>query len=234
MKTIGIICAMPEEMAILKQNMAGAEMRHTGGINVFTGALAAKPVALCCCGMGKANAAAATQLLISVFNAGAIINSGIAGNMTNLLSVGDVAISTSALYHDGEPEMISQSYPHSFEFAADEKLVAAAARTCRGLGVKCATGRIATGDQFIGSTDVKKAIATGFAPLCVEMEGAAVAHIAAKNNVPFVVLRSMSDDADELGYEKLVEKHFDIKEYCETASAITMGTLEKFNFDEAE
>ncbi|MDL2215897.1 5'-methylthioadenosine/adenosylhomocysteine nucleosidase [Ruminococcaceae bacterium OttesenSCG-928-N02] len=228
MKPIGIICAMESEMEILLENLSEKAAKHIGGIDVYTGTLRGAPVALCTCGMGKASAAAATQLLITGFGAGAIINSGIAGNMTGLLSIGDMAISTTTLYHDGEPKMINQSYPYLYEFTADEALVGAAAKTCRELGVKCATGRIATGDQFIGEAAVKKRIADAYAPLCVEMEGAAIGHIAAKNDVPFVVLRSMSDDADESGYDKLVVKQFDVQEYCRTVSAITMGTIEKY------
>lgn len=227
MTTYGIICAMPEEMAILKSHMENTAAHKAGGIEVFTGQLVGKPVALCCCGMGKASAAAATQLLISSFGAGAIVNSGIAGNMTGVLSVGDVAISATVVYHDGEPEMINQSYPYQWEFAADTALVSAAAQSCRALGVKCATGRIATGDQFIGDSAVKAGIARAWAPLCVEMEGAAIGHIAAKNDVPFVIIRSMSDDADEAGREKLVVKQFDITDYCQTATAITEGTLSR-------
>lgn len=225
MKTIGIIGAMPEEVAILRDQLENLEEKHTGGIDVYTGVLEGCRIALCCCGMGKASAAAATQLLISVFGAEAIINSGIAGNMTPVLTVGDVAISDTVVYHDGEPEMINQSYPHQYEFKAADEMIKAAALACRQAGVTCATGRIATGDQFIGDSATKHRIAREWSPICVEMEGAAIGHIAAKNDVPFVIIRSMSDDADEAGHEKLVEKHFDITEYCQTASTITRLTV---------
>ncbi len=228
MKTIGIIGAMPEEVAILRDKLENMKEAHTGGIDVYTGILHGKNIALCCCGMGKASAAAATQLLISAFGADAIINSGIAGNMTSLLTIGDVAISTTVINHDSENEMINQSYPYQFEFTADEAMVSAAARACHEIGVKCATGRIATGDQFIGDSATKKRIASMVVPLCVEMEGAAIGHIAAKNDKPFVIIRSMSDDADEAGHEKLVEKHFDITEYCQTASTITELTVKNY------
>ena len=228
MKTIGVIGAMPEEVAILRDQLENMKEAHTGGIDVYTGVLHGKNIALCCCGMGKASAAAATQLLVSEFKADAIINSGIAGNMSPILSVGDVAVSTSVINHDSENNMINQSYPYQFEFIADEKLVSASARACHELGVTCATGRIATGDQFIGDSATKKRIVDMVAPLCVEMEGAAIGHIAAKNDKPFVIIRSMSDDADEAGHEKLVVKHFDITEYCKTASAITALTIKNY------
>ena len=228
MKTIGIIGAMPDEVAILKDGLENMKEAHTGGIDVYTGILHGKSIALCCCGMGKASAAAATQLLISEFKVDAIINSGIAGNMTPVLNVGDVAVSTSVINHDGENNMINQSYPYQFEFTADEKLVSAAARACHALNITCATGRIATGDQFIGDSATKKRITDMFAPLCVEMEGAAIGHIAAKNDKPFVIIRSMSDNADEAAHEELVVKHFDITEYCKTASAITALTVKNY------
>lgn len=225
MKTIGIIGAMPEEVALLRGQLTGLKEAHTGGIEVYTGELEGKKIALCCCGMGKASAAAATQLLISVFGADAIVNSGIAGNMTSVLHVGEIAISDTVVYHDGEPKMINQSYPYQSEFSAAPGLIKAAALACRAEGVQCATGRIATGDQFIGDSATKNRIAAEWAPICVEMEGAAIGHIAAKNDIPFVIIRSMSDDADEAGREKLVENHFDITEYCKTASAITRLTI---------
>ena len=95
-----------------------------------------------------------------------------------------------------------------------------AQKACEELDVHFAVGTIATGDQFICESEVKSRIAKEYAPLCVEMEGAAIAHISMKNDVPFVIIRSMSDDADEGAKEKLVVKKFDITEYCQTASSI--------------
>ncbi|MBC8569374.1 5'-methylthioadenosine/adenosylhomocysteine nucleosidase [Zongyangia hominis] len=225
MKKIGIIGAMPEEVNILKEKLEGLGAHHQGGIDIYTGSLHGSQVALCCSGMGKASAAAATQLLITGFDVQMVINSGIAGNMTPELGVGDVAISEEVTYHDATLSMLSQSYPFKERFTADPALVAAAQKACEELSIHSAVGTIATGDQFICEAAVKERIAREYAPLCVEMEGAAIAHIAMKNDVPFVIIRSMSDDADESAKEKLVIKKFDITEYCQTASAISEHTI---------
>ena len=88
-------------------------------------------------------------------------------------------------------------------------------------------GKIATGDRFVGDAATKNAIAAAVEPDCVEMEGAAVSQIAARNGVPCVILRAMSDEADEEGRERIVEKDFSIDEYIKTATAIVAGMLER-------
>ena len=129
------------------------------------------------------------------------------------------------VYHDGEPRMFAETYPHQQEFHSDARLLAAAASACEVAGVKHIVGKIATGDRFVGDKATKEAIAAKCAPECVEMEGAAVAHIAAKNDVPFVILRAMSDNADESAYETLVVKQFDVGEYCRTAAKISAALI---------
>lgn len=225
MDKIGFMGAMPQETEILCSNMQAASKETIGGVDFYLGTLRDKRAVLCCAGMGKVNAAAAAQLLCTHFAVDAIVFSGIAGNMTGQISVGDVVISKSALYHDAENRMIAEAYPHKQEFIADDALVAAAVSSCKALGVKYAVGRIATGDMFIGDSETKQRIAKSHAPLCVEMEGAAVAHIAGKNDVPFVIIRAMSDDADEDGTEKMVNKEFDMGDYVKTATDICMDML---------
>jgi len=149
-----------------------------------------------------------------------LIFSGIAGNMTSKIGVGDVVIGETLLYHDAERRMIAESYPHLQDFHGDPVMIAAAESACQEAGVKYIVGKIATGDDFVGDSATKNAIAAKCAPDCVEMEGAAVAHVAAKNDVPCVVLRAMSDNADEEAYETLVGKPFDISEYCASAAHI--------------
>ena len=105
-------------------------------------------------------------------------------------------------------------------------MVKAAMAACEEVGVKSIAGKIATGDQFVGDSATKNAIAAKVDPDCVEMEGAAVAQIAAKNNVPCVVLRAMSDNADEAGHEVLGVKKFSISEYVTTATRIVARMLE--------
>lgn len=219
--TIGIMGAMPDEVAILAAKLGGEQVKHLGGVDFYQGELYGKRVVLCCAGMGKVNAAAACQLLITGFGAKAIVFSGIAGNMSGEIGIGDVVISDKVTYHDAELSMICQNYPNLKEYTADPALVKAAGDACADAGVKHIVGKVATGDKFVGDSATKAAIKAFCDPACVEMEGAAVAHVSAKNDVPFVIVRAMSDNSDENGAELLVGKAFDIREYCKTASAIT-------------
>lgn len=225
MDIIGLMGAMEDEIAPLAAHMQQRQETRLGGIRFISGLLCGKRVVLCCAGMGKAQAAAATQLLCTHFGANAIVFSGIAGNLSDKIGIGDICLGATVVYHDGEPRMFAKTYPHLQEFHSDARLLAAAATACEAAGVKHIAGKIATGDQFVGDKVSKQAIAAKCAPDCVEMEGAAVAHIAAKNDVPFVILRAMSDNADETAYETLVVKQFDIGAYCRTAAAISEALI---------
>lgn len=216
---------MPDEVAILRGNMQSPCTEHIGGVDFYSGTLCGKRAVLCCAGIGKVNAAAAAQLLITHFGADAVVFSGIAGNMSDEIGVGDMVLSSRAVYHDADNRMIAQTYPHTAEFCADERLLAAAKSACEACGVRYTVGTVATGDQFVGDSAVKANIAARCAPACVEMEGAAVAHIAAKNDTPFVILRAMSDNSDT-AVEVLNAKVFDITEYCRTASDVCMRLLQ--------
>lgn len=220
MKTIGVIGAMPEEITLLRGKMSDVVTEKVAGLEIITGNLHGKKVVLTQSGMGKVAAAAATQLLVTKYGIEAIVFSGIAGNMTSKIGVGDVVLSREVTYHDAEIPMIAQHYPNMDSYFGDENLIAAASRACEETSTNYIVGKIATGDKFIGETAQKNAIAEFCNPDCVEMEGAAIAHIACKNDIPFIIIRSMSDNADETAREELVEKHFDISEYCDKAADI--------------
>ncbi len=226
-KTIGLMGAMREEVARLYARMTDRSEESLGGVTFYSGMLAGRRVTLCCAGIGKVNAACAAQLLILKFGAQALIFSGIAGNLSSKIGVGDVVIGETLLYHDAERRMIAETFPHLQEFHGDPAMIEAAEAACAAEGVKYLVGKIATGDDFVGDSATKNAIAAKCAPDCVEMEGAAVAHVAAKYEVPCVVLRAMSDNADENAYETLVVKEFDITEYCDTAARICEGLIER-------
>ena len=211
---IGIMGAMPDEVDQLCAKLENVTVELYGGVEYHRGTLAGKQVVVCCAGMGKANAAATTQVLITRYGAEKIIFSGIAGNMTSKIGIGDVVIGKTVLYHDAQLDMICQNPPYLKEYAGDPALIAAAEKACAEAGVKALTGKIATGDLFVGDSETKAAIEAKCAPDCVEMEGAAVSQIAAKNDVPCVILRAMSDNADEDGHEVLVVKKFSIAEYA--------------------
>ena len=145
--------------------------------------------------------------------------------MSSEIGIGDVVVGRRVVYHDAQDDMLVQSAPFTAEYEGDPELVEAALRACRAAGVRAVAGTIATGDQFVGDSATKRSIQQRVHPDCVEMEGAAVSQIAAKNGVPCVVLRAMSDNADEAGYEVLVVKDFSISGYVATATAIVAHML---------
>ncbi len=223
---LGILGALPAEVAQVCDHLTGISTEEYAGVTYHLGSLAGKDVVVCCAGMGKANAAATTQVLCLKYGIDQLIFSGIAGNTSPLLTIGDVVLGKTVVYHDAEIDMICQNPPFLKEYSGDAALLAAAEAACAAHGVKSLTGKIATGDLFIGDAASKNAIMAKCAPDCVEMEGAAVSQIAAKNDVPCVIIRAMSDDADEAGKEKLVGTNFSIDEYVATATKIVVSMVE--------
>lgn len=222
----GIMGAMPDEVDQLCARLADVTKETYAGVDYHKGTLNGRQVIVCCAGMGKANAASTTQVLITKYGVERIIFSGIAGNMTSRIGIGDVVVGRTVLYHDAELDMLCQSAPFLKEYAGDPALVDAALAACESLGVKAIAGKIATGDLFVGDSATKKAIEEKCHPDCVEMEGAAVSQVAGRNGVPCVILRAMSDNADESGHEVLVVKKFSIAEYVSTATAIVAKMIE--------
>lgn len=200
MTITAIMGAMPDEVEQLCALLDGVTVEPYAGVTYHRGLLGEKPVVVCCAGMGKANARRHRAGARHPFGADRIIFSGIAGNMTDKVGIGDVVVGKTVLYHDAEDDMIAQSAPFTACYEGDPELVKAALDACDELGVKAIAGTIATGDQFVGDSATKAAIAEKVHPDCVEMEGAAVSQIAAKNGVPCVILRAMSDNADEAGH----------------------------------
>ena len=221
----GIMGAMPDEVDQLCALLQDVTVEEYAGVDYHCGRLGDKEVVVCCAGMGKANAASTTQVLITKYGAERIIFSGIAGNMSSVIGIGDVVIGSEVVYHDAENSMICQSAPFTSEYHGDPEMISAAMAACEDCDVTYLVGRIATGDKFVGDSETKGAIAALVEPDCVEMEGAAVSQIAARNKVPCVILRAMSDNADESGHELLVVKKFSIAEYIKTATAIVADML---------
>jgi len=195
---IGIIAALDCEMTEFCNDFCAVETEHYG---IYEGKCASHEVYICLVGVGKVNAAANTQRLIDLYNVDYVINSGVAGCISKKLGVCDIAISDELTYHDFYPINILDKYaPNSSRFKADDKLISLAKEACLKIadgGFKFDTGLIVTGDQFIEDSAVVSRLRTDFDALCTEMEGAAVAHVCLLNKVPFVVIRAMSDNADE-------------------------------------
>ncbi|MGL5676377.1 MAG: 5'-methylthioadenosine/adenosylhomocysteine nucleosidase [Cellulosilyticaceae bacterium] len=214
-KIIGIIGAMDEEVAILKSLMDVTETVERAGMTFYKGTLHGQTIVLARSGIGKVNAAACTQLMIALFDIDYLINSGVAGTLHPDINQGDLVISTDAVQHDidvtalGDPLGEVPRLGVTF-FKAEEKLINITEEAAAALnldGVRIFKGRVASGDQFIAGGPLQERIQTHFAPSAVEMEGAAIAHVAYLNQVPYVIIRAISDKADggaDLSYEEFL------------------------------
>lgn len=199
---IGIIAAMKPEMDLIKKNIEGLRSETKGSIEFYLGKINGRDVVCSVCGIGKVYASMCTEAMIIAYSPDYIINTGIGGTLTRDLSIGDVAISRNVCQHDMDTSPIGDEIGYvsgigRIYFDADETLMSRAEDVISGMGVKCVTGTIASGDQFVATQEKKDFIKKQFGAICCEMEGAAIGHVCAVNNVPFVVVRSISDDADE-------------------------------------
>lgn len=203
MNKIGIIGAMEIEVEALKNRMEQVTVKKKALMEFHQGILSGKEVVVVRSGIGKVNAAACTQILADDFQVEAVINTGVAGSLKNEINIGDIVISTDVLHHDMDAREFG--YPKGqipqmdiFSFEADERLRQIAARVCARVNPEIATfqGRVVSGDQFIADSAVKEGIIADFGGFCTEMEGAAIAQTAYLNQIPFVILRAISDKAD--------------------------------------
>ena len=202
---IGIIGAMDSEVATLFARMTAKEKINLNNLTFYKGKLYNKDVVVVKCGIGKVNAALCTQLMILNFKVSKIINTGIAGAVGEGLKIYDFVVSTEAVYHDFDVQFFGYKLgqvpgmPETFK--ADPSLINAAKlafeQTDFANKLKLSQGRIASGDQFISGNEKKAFIISNFHPQCVEMEGCAIAQTCYANNVPFVIIRCMSDTADD-------------------------------------
>ena len=200
---IGIIGAMEEEVAALKDDMEVQETIEQASMVFCKGTLCGKEVVVVRSGIGKVNAGICAQILVDRFQVDTLINTGIAGSLDAKIDIGDMVISTDALYHDMDATVFGDPVGQvprmdTLAFPADETLVqkAVQANEKANPDIHTFTGRIASGDQFISSKEVKERIVENFHPLCVEMEGAGIAHAAYLNKVSCVIIRAISDKAD--------------------------------------
>lgn len=222
--------AMDEEIRHYKDALLAPEPVEKAGTTFYTGSWAGRPVVLCKSGVGKVNAAIAAQTLISEFGVGEIIFTGVAGALDPGLDIGDIVVSTDCRYHDmdatplGFPRGDIPFSPESV-FPAEPGLVARALEAARAAhGGKVVAGRILSGDQFIGDPEAARRLREQFGGACVEMEGAAVAHVCRRNGVPFVVIRAMSDRADGSAPD-------DFAAFIRDASRKTFGIVDRMLAD---
>jgi len=219
MNKIGIIGAMELEVAELKSKMELKNVVDKAGMQFHEGVLNRKDVVIVQCGIGKVNAGICVQILADIFAVDAVINTGVAGSLRAEINIGDIVVSADACEHDMdvsalgyEPGIIPQM-EKSF-FKADRKLAEEAISVCREVNpeINVYEGRVVSGDQFISDGTVKDRLIQQFDGSCAEMEGAAIAHAAFLNKLPYVVLRAISDKADG-------SAHMDYPEFERAAAA---------------
>ncbi len=207
MKKIGIIGALPVEVELLKESMQIEKTTTIAGRTYFEGMLGNSEVVVTQSGIGKVNSASCAQVLCSNFGVDVLVNTGIAGALAKGVDICDMVVSESLAYHDFNADFVRIGLENFEAFMASEKIAQVAKQVCEEFpdDANVHMGRIATGDEFVATRDRKDLIFQATGALCVEMEGAAIAHVATMNGVEFVVIRCISDNADdnaELSYEE--------------------------------
>lgn len=203
MKKIGIIGAMDEEVSRLKEKMNVSKVEKKAGMEFFQGELSGKEAVIVKSGIGKVNAGICTQILVDDFSVDAVINTGVAGSLKNEINIGDIVLSKDALQHDMdatgfgyEPGVIPRMEESIFK--GDETLIQVAKEVNENVNAEISTfvGRVVSGDQFISDHAKKTELVENFAGYCTEMEGAAIAQVCYLNKLPFLIIRAISDKAD--------------------------------------
>ena len=204
MSKIGIIGAMDLEVDALKAKMNTERTLEKAGMVFQEGTLGNAQVVIVKSGIGKVNAALCVQILADEFHITHVINTGVAGSLNAALDIGDILISKDAIHHDMDVTIFGYQLGEvpqmgTREFTADERLIALAKASCEKVNpdVHAIVGRVVSGDQFISSKEVKEKLINNFQGDCAEMEGASIAHGAYLNGIPFVIIRAISDKADD-------------------------------------
>ena len=203
MTKLGIIGAMAVEVELLKEKMENLTVTAHAGMEFYEGMLNGMPAVVVQCGVGKVNAAMCAQILCSVFGVTHLVNTGIAGSLCAELDIGDLVVSRDAMYHDFDCvhfgyEMGKVPGMDVVAFPADEAMIGYACAAAEEVHPgHSRVGRVASGDLFVAEKNAKNRIIEKTGALCTEMEGAAIAQTAYRNKVPFVILRAISDKADD-------------------------------------
>ena len=217
---------MELEVEALKEQMDVKNIVEKASMKFYEGTLRGKDVVIVQCGIGKVNAGICVQILADLFQVDAVINTGVAGSLRAEINIGDIVVSTDACEHDmdvtalGYKQGIIPQMKESF-FKADRQLVEAAIEVCREVNpdINVYEGRVLSGDQFISGEEIKNKLIDLFDGSCTEMEGAAIAHAAFLNEIPYVVIRAISDKADG-------RAHMDYPEFERAAAAHSAKLVE--------
>jgi adenosylhomocysteine nucleosidase len=216
MNVIGIIGAMEEEVNQLKERMREVKVKSKAGMDFYEGLFQGRKCIIVRSGIGKVNAAVCTQILIDDFNAELVINTGIAGSLKAEINIGDMVIATDTLQHDVDATGFGYAggvipRMETSIFQTEDRLSQLAYDVCKKANpdIQVFRGRVVSGDQFISEKEKKNRIAEQFNGYCTEMEGAAIGQAAYLNNIPYLVIRAISDKADDsahMDYGKFEEK----------------------------
>ncbi|QQZ10782.1 5'-methylthioadenosine/S-adenosylhomocysteine nucleosidase [Heyndrickxia vini] len=214
---IAIIGAMEEEVAILRENIIDREVETIAGYEFTTGKMNDKEVVLLRSGIGKVNAALSTSILLHHYKPDAVINTGSAGGFNPNLTVGDVVISSEVRHHDVDATIFGYEYGQVPQmppaFIANEELIKVAEECAKNIKeIQVIKGLIATGDSFMNDPERVEFVRGKFPQLqAAEMEAAAIAQVAYQFNIPFVIIRSLSDIAGK-------ESNISFDQFLETAA----------------
>lgn len=228
---IGIICAGDDELAPFLPYIENIKVSERAMLKIYEGTLSGISVAALYSGACKVNAALAAQILISEFGVRAVINAGVAGAMDGQLRIFDTVIAEKCAYHDVAEDILTDFHPwlESVYFYTDEYFLGLADRAAHRLGIEehVFRGSIVTGEAFIDK-DGRREIKERFAPLAVDMETAAIAHVCYVNEIPFIAVRTITDTEEESG-EDVFESN--CKKASVTAKDIVAAMLEELNIE---
>ena len=232
MDKIGIIGAMDEEIGILRNEMKTKEVKTIADIDFYEGTIENKEVVLVRCGIGKVNAAICTQILISIFDVKTVINIGVAGAIKDTLNILDIVVSTDVQQHDFDVTGFGYKLGQipgmkKYIFPADEVLIEKALSASKEVLTdnKAVKGKIISGDIFVSNIELKQNLLKNFNGYCAEMEGAAIGHTCYVNNIPFVVIRTMSDKADGSAHYNFKKFVYQAANYSKDIVKIMLGKM---------
>lgn len=201
---LGIIGAMDEEVLEIKQALTDVSVETAAGMEFYCGKVNNKEVVVVRSGIGKVNAAVCSQILVDKFGVDAIVNTGIAGSLRAEINIGDIVLSSDSVQHDMDATVFGDvpgQIPRmdTFAFPADERLLNLARECCSRVNpdIQTFVGRVVSGDQFISDKKKKQWLIDKFGGSCTEMEGAAIAQVCYLNHIGCLIIRAISDKADD-------------------------------------
>ena len=235
---LGIIGAMESETDGIRAELSDIKEKRAAGLTFYQGSYHDRECVVVKAGIGKVNAAMCTQALIDNYPVTAIINTGVGGALSPALHIGDIVLSTAAIEHDMDaggldyapgviPDMEIREGFDGLKFSASEALLALAQEaTAKHLpDTHVMKGLILSGDVFISSREQKERLISVFGGDCCEMEGAAIAHVCFQNSIPFLIIRAISDGADD---QALMDYPTFEKKAAKNSIALSLGMLENY------